>query len=350
LDAIAAWRRPPGSVAVLHTGARGGCVVAAARAPEEAPMIGTRSVSLAARVRGHLALLHPFPVIMTVLAAVLFAVIAAHGSPPPGALGLLIASVLLTQVAIATLNDYCDQSLDAATKPGKPLPAGLVSPRLALTVAVITAPMGLLFAVPLGPIGILAAALFTGSGVVYDLWLKGTAWSAVPFLVAFPALPIWAWSAVAPFEPRLLESYVIGGPLVVGLHLADTLPDLEGDLAQGLQGLAHRLGAPGTRRLMWGTMLSSPLALVVLAALPGRPANVLGPAGVAAALCVLGAFLVSSGGETAVRTPLASTSAAAASGRVMLDARQRWRVAFALLVVAAIVVGLGWLASVGERV
>ena len=115
-------------------------------------MIGTRSVSLAARVRGHLALLHPFPVIMTVLAAVVFAVIAAHGSPPPGALGFLTASVLLTQIAIATLNDYCDQALDAATKPEKPLPAGLVSPGLALIVAAITAPVGLLCAVPLGPI------------------------------------------------------------------------------------------------------------------------------------------------------------------------------------------------------
>jgi 4-hydroxybenzoate polyprenyltransferase len=312
-------------------------------------MVRTPSVSLAARVRGHLALLHPFPVVMTVLAAILFAVIAAHGIPAPGALGLLIASVLLTQIAIATLNDYCDQSLDAATKPGKPLPAGLVAPRLALTVAAITGPLGLLAAVPLGPVCVLAAALFTGAGVVYDVWLKGTAWSAVPFLVAFPALPIWAWTAVAPFEPRLLEGYVIGGPLVAGLHLADTLPDLEGDLAHGLRGLAHRLGARGTRRLMWGTVLSSPLALLVLAALPGRRAHVLGPAVVAAALCVLAAFLVSSGGETAARTPVAS-GRAAASGWVTLDARRRWRVAFALLVVAAIVVGLGWLASVGARV
>ena len=100
---------------------------------------------------------------------------------------------------------------------------------------------------------------------------------------------------------------------------------------------------------MWGTVLSSPLALLVLAALPGRPAHVLGPAAVAAALCVLAAFLVSGGGETAARTPLAS-GRAAASGPVRLDARQRWRVAFALLVVAAIVVVLGWLASVSARV
>ena len=85
-------------------------------------MVGTPSVSLAARVRGHLALLHPFPVVMTVLAAILFAGIAAHGSPPPGALDLLIASVLLTQIAIATLNDYCDQSLDAATNRGSRCP------------------------------------------------------------------------------------------------------------------------------------------------------------------------------------------------------------------------------------
>ena len=81
-----------------------------------------------------------------------------------------------------------------------------MAPRLALTVAAITAPLGLLAAVPLGLVCVLAAALFTGAGVLYDVWLKGTAWSALPFLVAFPALPIWAWSAVAPFEPRLLRA------------------------------------------------------------------------------------------------------------------------------------------------
>ena len=50
-------------------------------------------------MRGLWALIHPFPVAMTVLAAVLFAVIAARGAPALGPLALLFASVLLSQIA-----------------------------------------------------------------------------------------------------------------------------------------------------------------------------------------------------------------------------------------------------------
>jgi hypothetical protein len=97
---------------------------------------------------------------------------------------------------------------------------------------------------------------------------------------------------------------------------------------------------------MWSAVLSSPLALALLAALPGHAARILVPAALVAGLCLLGAFLVSGGGQTAEPTALASARAPTATGRAVLDVRRRWQIAFALLAVAAIVVGLGWLASV----
>jgi 4-hydroxybenzoate polyprenyltransferase len=281
------------------------------------------------RARGYLALLHPFPVAMTVLAAGLFAVVAARGAPQAGPLGWLLLSVLLSQVAIASLNDYCDRWLDAATKPAKPIPAGLVPPGAALAIAGVATPLALLCAVPIGPAALTAAAVGTAGGLAYDLWAKGTRWSVVPFVVAFPALPIWAWAAVVPFEPRLLEAYVVGAPLVMGLHLADTWPDLEADRAHGLRGFAHGLGAAGARRWLWAAFIGTALLLAGLALGPGHAAAVLlGTAGLALAL-VAAAFAASRGGE-----PLTSEAA-----------RGRWRVAFVLLVCAAITVGLGWMAS-----
>src|SRR5688500_14951140 len=207
---------------------------------------------------------------MTVLAAGLFAVVAARGAPAAGPLGWLLLSVLLSQVAIASLNDYCDRRLDAATKPAKPIPAGLVPSGAALAVAGVATPLALLCAVPLGPAALTAAVVGTAGGLAYDLWAKGTRWSVVPFVVAFPALPIWAWTAVAPFEPRLLEAYVVGAPLVVGLHLADTWPDLEADRAHGLRGLAHELGAEHARRWLWAAFFGTPLLLAGLALVPGH--------------------------------------------------------------------------------
>lgn len=277
--------------------------------------------SFAVRTRGYLELLHPFPSAMTMLAVGLFAAVAAQGLPPWPALGWVLASAALSQVAIASLNDYCDQALDAATKPWKPLPAGLVPPRAALALGVAAAPLAVLCALPLHPPALAAAIVFTAAGLAYDLWLKGTRWSALPFVAAFPALPLWGWGAVLPFEPRLLEAYLLGAPLVVGIHLADTWPDLEADRAEGVHGLAHQLGARRTRWLMWTVFLSAPALLLILSLAPGHDRALLHATALLAAGLILAALAVSRAGAV------------------------RWRAAFGLLAAAAIVVGVGWLAS-----
>jgi 4-hydroxybenzoate polyprenyltransferase len=276
---------------------------------------------LRARARGYWLLLHPLPVAMIMVAMLAFALVAAHGRPAPSALVWLLLSVFFSQAAIASLNDFCDRRLDAASKPWKPVPAGLVSPQAALTIAVVSTPLALLCVLPLGAAALLWAAVHTAGGLAYDLWLKGSAWSAAPFAAAFPALPIWAWSAVAPFEPRLLEAYLIGAPLVVGLHLADTWPDLEGDRAYGVRGLAHRLGREWTRRLLWAAFGAAALLTGGLAMLPGRAPLPLVTAAIVGSGLTAAAFGVSAGGA------------------------RRWAVAFALLAGAAVVLAGGWLAS-----
>jgi 4-hydroxybenzoate polyprenyltransferase len=291
-------------------------------------MVAGRAASWSARAHALWMLIHPFPVAMTVLAAMLFAGIAVRPALPAGPLALLFCSVLLSQIAIASLNDYCDRRLDAATKPWKPLPAGLIPAGVALVLPLVSVPLALLCAALLGPVTLLAAVVGTAAGLAYDMWLKRTAWSALPFVVAFPVLPIWAWTAVAPAEPRLLEAYVVGAPLVLGLHLADTLPDLEGDRAHGVRGLAHRLGRTHTWRVMWLAFLATPALLLGLAALPGHATQILVGAACLTLALVLAARVVSRA------RPLAERDAASPA---------TWRVAFALLACAAVVAGVGWL-------
>ena len=101
------------------------------------------------------------------------------------------------QVSIGTLNDLVDAPRDAGHKPGKPIPAGLVTPGIARAVMVIARHAGAPAGRPvrpgdprLWPVVILAI------GYGYDLVAKGTAWSWLPFAVGIPLLPVFGWLGV----------------------------------------------------------------------------------------------------------------------------------------------------------
>src|SRR5215469_16706807 len=99
---------------------------------------GESSASLASlrrRLLGHLLVVHPVPAALYVVAVGLMAPIAAAASRRTLAhvtLAVTLLAVACTQVAIGTLNDYRDRALDAAAKPAKPIPRGLISPQAAL--------------------------------------------------------------------------------------------------------------------------------------------------------------------------------------------------------------------------
>ena len=169
-------------------------------------------------------------------------------------------------MGISAWNDYWDRDLDAANKPWRPLPAGLVSPRAARLTAELLFTAGLLLSAPLGGLVFGLCALGTGAGFAYSSWFKRTAWSWLPFWVGFPTLALWACSAVGRWETRLLAVYLLGLPLVLAIHLADTLPDLSGDAGQGVRGLAHRLGPLATRAAIGRLLVASLLLGAILGA------------------------------------------------------------------------------------
>jgi 4-hydroxybenzoate polyprenyltransferase len=137
-----------------------------------------------------LRIIHPFPTLPNVAATGALAVVAARGAPPPGLLARLLLVMLLAQSAIGATNDYCDRDLDAATKPWKPIPAGLVRAATARACAVALAMAACALAATLGAGGFALAALGLSCGLAYDLWLKRTPFSAVPFMIAIPTLPL----------------------------------------------------------------------------------------------------------------------------------------------------------------
>ena len=69
------------------------------------------------------------------------------------------------------------------------------------------------------------------------------------------------------FDARQLALVPIGLPLLVGVHLAQTLPDTETDLALGMHGFAVTLGRARGVLVVWGALVGAQMLALVSALL-----------------------------------------------------------------------------------
>jgi 4-hydroxybenzoate polyprenyltransferase len=220
---------------------------------------------LAARLRGLVRLLHPFPTLLNALVAGALACVAVRGWPGTAQLVTLMATMLAIQATIGALNDWADRALDAREKPWKPIPAGMVSPPAALVTAVTFAALAVLLAALDGPVPWLLAMAGLACGVGYDLGLKRTPLSALTYAVALPLVPLWVWAALGQATPALAAVLPVGVLLGVGLQLANALPDAAGDEAAGVRGTLQWLRPTRGRRVAW-LAFAAALALALLLA------------------------------------------------------------------------------------
>lgn len=217
-------------------------------------------------IRAFWLLLHPIPSLMTVLVAGAFVLLAARGVPPIGRFLQLLAVEAGMQFSISAFNDYFDRHIDTG-RPDKPVASGRIGPRTAWVVGLLFGVAALLLALPLGGLFTLFTAVGLAGGLLYDAGLKYTAFSWLPFSIAFPTLPLWAWAGAlpnGPFPAQLYWVVPVGGVLVLGIHLADTIPDLTTDTEAGVRGLAHRLGLRSSLLLCWGAFGVGALLTVAL--------------------------------------------------------------------------------------
>lgn len=212
-----------------------------------------------------LALLHPIPSLLTTLAAVGFALIFGVG-PGDVRLWWIAAIMLLVQFSISALNEWADADLDRQAGRRRPIPLGLVSPGTALTVAVLCAVGAFLLStlVNFGTTALLLVGIGLACGWAYDLWLKGTPLSFLPFAIAFPLMPFWIALLAARPASSLGVLFLGGSPLATAIHLADAIPDRERDRAAGLRTLAVALGRPGAEIAAAGLLLVGTLVSIVL--------------------------------------------------------------------------------------
>src|SRR5690606_6752040 len=118
-------------------------------------------------------------------------------------------------------NDYLDREVDAVYQPDKPIPAGIVNPKR-MPRAIGTAlgfSLGLGWVLGLAPLALLIAG--TASGLAYNLGIKATRLSPLPYIVAFAVLPPFVWSALDAYRESYLSLYAVGAPLALAAHLAN---------------------------------------------------------------------------------------------------------------------------------
>jgi 4-hydroxybenzoate polyprenyltransferase len=115
----------------------------------------------------------------------------------------------------------------------------------------------------LGPEPLVLLVAGTGAGLAYDLFLKNTGLSWLPFVIAFAVLPPYVWSALDVFRDDFLWLYFVASPLTLAVHVANTLPDIESDASAGRRSVAVALGR---RRALWllSAALAAPVALLAV--------------------------------------------------------------------------------------
>ncbi len=180
------------------------------------------------------------------------------------------AAVAATQLSVGWVNDWLDAGRDAvAGRIDKPVATGAVSRR---TVGVAGLVSSLVIPVLGIPFGWAATACITLIGVfalLYDWPLKSTAFSVVPYLVAFGLLPAFVVlalpSGVLPPPWLVAAGALLGG----GAHFANVLPDLADDARTGVRGLPHRMGARWSQVAAAVLLLGATVALVL--GPPGPP-------------------------------------------------------------------------------
>lgn len=214
-------------------------------------MIATRAAGSSRSLPGRLPPLrlvlraaHPRP---SVAVALLVTAYAASVGLSPARIGLVAGAVLAGQLTIGWCNDLVDAPRDREVgRSDKPLATGELSAvqvRRALGVSVAAT---LVLSLACGPVAGAVHLVCVAAGWAYDLRVKATAWSWLPYAVAFGGLP--AFVTLAGPEAALPPAAVMvaGALLGVGAHFVNVVPDLVDDAATGVRGLPHRLGARGS--------------------------------------------------------------------------------------------------------
>ena len=160
-----------------------------------------------------------------------------------GDAAFIALAFLLGQLVVGWTNDLVDFPRDkAAMRFNKPLVAGIIT-ESTLKICVAIALVSALIVSLLSPLGISGSAihfLALLSATAYNVKLKSTVLSVVPYVFSFGALP-WAIYLAAGTQP---PTWIVLGFILFAsaFHFLNVLKDMESDIAQQVMGLPQVIG------------------------------------------------------------------------------------------------------------
>lgn len=192
---------------------------------------------------------HPGPTLVVTLVGTLL--VQSTGAPLRTTL-VAALTILTGQLSIGWSNDWLDAARDAS-RADKPTATGVVAPTTLRTAASVALGITVLLSVTVSfPDGVWQLVL-VAAGWLYNVGLKATLVSPVPYAVGFGALPVYALTVGGADVPWWAP---VGGALLgLAAHFANVAPDVELDRSHGVNGLPQRVG----------TTISSALAFALLA-------------------------------------------------------------------------------------
>jgi 4-hydroxybenzoate polyprenyltransferase len=227
-----------------------------------------------------------------------------------GAAGCVLVALaaLAGQLSVGWCNDAVDAGRDIAVgRRDKPIATGMVGVRATSNAATVA----VLLCVPLSfASGLAAGALHlvaVSAAWAYNLGLKATVVSWLPYAVAFAILPTFVTLGLPGHPPPVWWAVLAAALIGCGAHLANVLPDIAADLTTGVRGWPQRLGVARVRFLIPLPLLAASVLLVLGPA--GRPGALAWTALVVAAALAAGGPLV---GARLPRVPFATAIAVAA--------------------------------------
>jgi len=114
------------------------------------------------------------PTVFTALADILLGVILANGRLPQEKTACLLVASAGLYLSGMVFNDIFDRRVDAADRPGRPLPSGRVSLRGAIGLGTVLMGLGIAAAAVTGPAGQVIGPILAISVLAYDAGLKRT--------------------------------------------------------------------------------------------------------------------------------------------------------------------------------
>lgn len=209
---------------------------------------------------------HPEPTLAVTTLATVLAVSAGRGVGS----AWVAAAVLCGQLSVGWGNDYLDRDRDRiAGRAAKPVASGRVDPALARRAAWVALVLAMLLSLASGPAATAVHLLALLMAHLYNLGLKSSPLSVVPYAVAFAQLPAFITLGLTPPHLPPPWAVVAAGLIGAAAHFTQTLPDLELDVATGMKGLPHRLGTRGSLAAV-GVLLAAGALAAALGPI-GRP-------------------------------------------------------------------------------